>query len=636
MVLKKQIKMFNLIIAILFISIHISHSTNAQGSLTKIEGNYTGVLNFFNTPTTTTPTIKHPLPQFSGLRSNQTEGLNASEGWYVEKNTKVRGFIKEAYLAVSWGILLGEIVENYNFQWKSTGKYEIEFYDREGKFQKLFITREKLQKYPDLLKRFDYIQPTNISFEIDWASSNLDNDKKNSFKSEYNITGDIGSSSVGYVKDGHRTTVPSHMQLFFPSGQEPLSVPSIRQTGWKGFMGLPDNFSEDKLRAMKKYFSIANEQSISSFRATENKWPLGEFKAIAEAFLRYESGEGLPKSPGELVDSLSTSANQYDKTDEWSEPYTEPFNIKFEGGSDVMEAYSEDLSQTSKNTSQGLEIKGIVDGEGKLITKGNFSLNGKTYPFNLTYGSFKMVLAPHLLTIGKNDILVTIGSQQKKFTVFYKEGSGVKSCKIGNQIWMAQNLNVDRFRNGDPIPEARSNEEWESAGKNGKPAWCYYENDPANGTKYGKLYNWHAVNDPRGLAPKGWHVPTINEWHDMAKWLQSNDEWVIGPLLKSKSGWKEKNGKDKYGFSALPGGHRIGWFQLRKGHGWVGLENRNGEFLGVQTYCSWWSSSVQNEYTANNITYLHAHYFFLDQDDESFDLFEDFPEFGHSVRCLKD
>ena len=73
---------------------------------------------------------------------------------------------------------------------------------------------------------------------------------------------------------------------------------------------------------------------------------------------------------------------------------------------------------------------------------------------------------------------------------------------------MSKNLNVSRFRNGEIIFEAKTIEEWEKAGENKTPAWCYYNNNPTNGAKYGKLYNWYAVNDIRALAPKGWHIPS--------------------------------------------------------------------------------------------------------------------------------
>jgi len=85
--------------------------------------------------------------------------------------------------------------------------------------------------------------------------------------------------------------------------------------------------------------------------------------------------------------------------------------------------------------------------------------------------------------------------------------SDAPTVNIGTQTWMAKNLNVSIFANGDPIPEVKTNEEWKKAAEEKKPAWCYYENDPANGAIYGKLYNWYAVSDPRGLAPKGWHIP---------------------------------------------------------------------------------------------------------------------------------
>lgn len=89
----------------------------------------------------------------------------------------------------------------------------------------------------------------------------------------------------------------------------------------------------------------------------------------------------------------------------------------------------------------------------------------------------------------------------------------------GLQVWMTKNLNEDKFRNGDHIPQATSIEEWKSAGENKQPAWCYYDNDPANGAKYGKLYNWYAVNDPRGLAPKGYHIPSGEELLKLNEYL---------------------------------------------------------------------------------------------------------------------
>jgi len=134
-----------------------------------------------------------------------------------------------------------------------------------------------------------------------------------------------------------------------------------------------------------------------------------------------------------------------------------------------------------------------------------------------------------------------------------------RSVQIGSQHWMVDNLNVTNFRNGDVIPEAVSDEEWKSAGENGKPAWCYSWNLFSNGDKFGKLYNWHAINDPRGLAPEGWHIPTNLEWEQMIKSQGGFNE--AGLHLKSKFGWEHPesggNGDNSSGFSAFPGGIRI-------------------------------------------------------------------------------
>ncbi len=124
--------------------------------------------------------------------------------------------------------------------------------------------------------------------------------------------------------------------------------------------------------------------------------------------------------------------------------------------------------------------------------------------------------------------------------------------QIGNQVWMTSNLNVSKFQNGDPIYEAKTKEQWEKAGQNKKAAWCYYKNSTENGTVYGKLYNWYAVNDPRGLAPKGWHVPLKSDWIELVDILRNIDNYVSSSL-KTKSGWK------KYEYGGYYSGSECGY-----------------------------------------------------------------------------
>jgi len=162
------------------------------------------------------------------------------------------------------------------------------------------------------------------------------------------------------------------------------------------------------------------------------------------------------------------------------------------------------------------------------------------------------------------------------------DGQTYKTVKIGNQTWMAENLNVSTFRNGDPITEAKNIDEWIKADKNKQPAWCYYDNDPKNGLKYGKLYNWHAVKDHRGLADKGWHVPSDEEWKQLTDYL--GGESVAGNKMKYTNFWdhyecESGNGTNESGFSGLPGG--LG--------GQSGLERFDFDFVGNVGY--WWSST---------------------------------------------
>lgn len=84
-------------------------------------------------------------------------------------------------------------------------------------------------------------------------------------------------------------------------------------------------------------------------------------------------------------------------------------------------------------------------------------------------------------------------------------------CKVEKKYWLKRNLNVENFLNGDIIPEAQSPGAWQIAAEYAMPAWCYFNNDMSN-APLGKLYNWYALNDPRGLAPKGWHIPSDKDW----------------------------------------------------------------------------------------------------------------------------
>ena len=232
--------------------------------------------------------------------------------------------------------------------------------------------------------------------------------------------------------------------------------------------------------------------------------------------------------------------------------------------------------------------------------------------------------------------------------IFSVSNSFGQTVTIGNQTWTTKNLNVATFRNGDPIPQAKTDEEWKAAGENKQPAWCYYDNKVANGTKYGKLYNWYAVVDARGLAPAGWHVPTDEEWTVLSTFLGVED--AAGKKIKSTSGWNSYteeitctncnswndeyrgkkecnvckdtrlvsgktnsgNGSNSSGFSGRPGGFR----------------DTYGNFGSVGDGGSWWSASGDDEWGVLLRELSHSSSYLYHSDSDEGD--------GFSVRCVKD
>lgn len=155
---------------------------------------------------------------------------------------------------------------------------------------------------------------------------------------------------------------------------------------------------------------------------------------------------------------------------------------------------------------------------------------------------------------------------------------------IGNQVWMTKNLNVDKFRTGELIPQAKTQDEWEFYSRNSVCAWCYYDFNPYNGERYGKLYNWYAVNSYRGLAPEGWHIPSDQEWDLLKNNLGDGEN--VGRKMKSKWGWSDNgNGTNSSGFNALPSGIRQNFFQYigQVGMWWSSTEDESKLNAGVRS-----------------------------------------------------
>jgi len=202
------------------------------------------------------------------------------------------------------------------------------------------------------------------------------------------------------------------------------------------------------------------------------------------------------------------------------------------------------------------------------------------------------------------------------------DGNIYHTVKIGSQVWMVENLSVTHYRNGDPVTLITDSNQWLAADSG---AYCNYNNDASLVHTYGRLYNWHAVNDGRFLSPAGWHIPTDEEWKALEMYLgmtQAQADSVFyrgtteGGELKETgiSHWIAPNdgATNSSGFTALPGGYRA--------------------YLFTDLYSSgcWWTSSKASadEAIFRVLSYVRAGIVrnAYHQDET----------LGLSVRCIKD
>ena len=206
-------------------------------------------------------------------------------------------------------------------------------------------------------------------------------------------------------------------------------------------------------------------------------------------------------------------------------------------------------------------------------------------------------------------ILFVFGINKSYSQVTDYDGYTYKTVKICTQEWMAENLIVSHYRNGDSIPHVKDSAEWSTL-KTG--AWCYYENNSENGKTYGILYNWYAVMDPRGLAPEGWHIPSEEEWKLLEDAL--GGYLIAGGKLKATTLWLSPNtgATNESGFSGFPGG----------------LRDHEQGFKYINKYGCFWSSSEEDSTSTfdRNLKYDNSDVF----------RYSSFKSFGLSVRCVRD
>jgi uncharacterized protein (TIGR02145 family) len=306
------------------------------------------------------------------------------------------------------------------------------------------------------------------------------------------------------------------------------------------------------------------------------------------------------------------------------------------------------LGLFSVNVGMGTVVSGTFSGinwgkNAKFLQVELNTTGGSTYtdlgttqmmsvPYALQANSIKMKTSAigDTLYSGNGNYLIVPGLSaanpilnQSEAPVTDIDGNIYQTVRIGSQVWMKENLKVSKYRNGNSIPTGLTDSQWSSTTSG---SYAIYNNEQINNSIYGKLYNWYAIADPRGLCPTGWHVPTDTEWYNLENYLDPavNDPYAtgwrgtnVGGMLKAVSSfWINPNlgATNSSGFAALPGGSR----------------EFGGAFVTLGFGGCWWS--ISEAVSDQNLIIPR----FLGFDVPFSNRFTTSKRGGFSLRCLKD
>jgi hypothetical protein len=245
----------------------------------------------------------------------QKDPLISPDNWYVEGNQQMKGMLGDAVLFFEWWTTLGSPAERYKFDWTSSGYFEVSYANDKGVnvFQR--IDRYKLEKYPNLLKRFDNITPINIDFELTFHTGDIPDKDYYSFRKRYNIMEDLGSA--GYAVNYTRTVRGDFILYKLSRDKTVWTSPAVFFGGWDAFLNMPEKY-EDKKTRLIELFKIGETLVISSFRISKIKWRIRDFIYIAKKFEDYESGRDTPTAFDEVAEGEKKNKagdESWDETD---------------------------------------------------------------------------------------------------------------------------------------------------------------------------------------------------------------------------------------------------------------------------------------------------------------------------------
>ena len=282
----------------------------------------------------------------------------------------------------------------------------------------------------------------------------------------------------------------------------------------------------------------------------------------------------------------------------------------------VFELYKNGQKSTERTFKNG-KLHGLSstwDSKGQKKSEVSYKNSEQTGPFRTWYANGQQEKAGAYKDgrlQGRLNLWTKDGEKIETGIVTDIDGNTYPTVKFDDQWWMVNNLRVTRYRNGNSIPNVTYGNAWSNLKTS---AYCDYGNRPENAITYGHLYNWYAVNNPRDLAPEGWHVPSDAEWQKLVDYLGGSS--VAGGKMKEAGmlHWNNPNtgATNESGFSGLPGGYRA----------------NDGRYISMGYHGSFWSATEDNSSGAWS--------FYLGYDYSVISLLYSYKPSGFSVRCVRD
>lgn len=309
------------------------------------------------------------------------------EEWYEQPGhpEKMRGFVSDAVLFFDWWLLNDTPEERYKFNWTNSGYFELLVQKKDAMFPEIVrINRADLEKYPNLLERFDNIKPIELVFQLDFRSADIEDQAYWDFRHKYNIMEDLGSA--GYSVNYSRTLDGDMILYQYNAERYRWTSRGITLNGWDGFLNFNYDKYKDKRSRLIELFRLGQKIAFSSFYIKKITWEMADFAYIVRKYQEYEKGidkptaEDVEKAPitakkagGDLWDDTETVDTE---TEPFLDPTSGKYGIQTKKKRSVVQPKYDYLVQST----DGMNYLASIGNTAYLLNRMGTVINSKTFP----------------------------------------------------------------------------------------------------------------------------------------------------------------------------------------------------------------------------------------------------------------